>query len=202
MRGEISAEALLRISAGESFTREFSNRLRAAAEADERAENGHPDPVLDLAQDMYEAHEEDENIGEEGRESADEEEEYEIAARRHEWTVIDWPEVLAPSEEDASDIAGNRVRPEEDVDRVVTSVCPVCSVHYDFQFVLAHCDHQLCINCFNAVQFCPFCKRPKGTLAAAKRVINNPSLVRTDVLGRQENEILSAGDTNNKLCRG
>lgn len=197
--GEISAEAVLRLSAGESFNREFSHMLRVAADADEPADPGRPDPVLDFTQDMYEADEED---GEGEQDSADEEEEYELAERRHEWTVIDWPELRPSSEQDAADLAGNRVRPEEDVDRVVTSVCPVCSIHFDFQYVLAHCDHQLCINCFNSVDRCPFCKRNKGTLATAKRVINNPSLVRTDVLGRQENEILSAGDTDNKLCRG
>ena len=198
--GEISAQELLREAAIQSTNADFRQMLMDAAVADQEAEAqaeqaNRFDPVMDFTEDMLS---DDGSEGEEALvDSEDEQEAGEIRARSHQWQVVDWPEVVAPQGEERVQL--NRVRPDEDVDRVVVSVCTVCADHYPFHYVLANCSHQVCRSCFFQIDTCPECRAERGTLEQAKKVSNKPSLIRADAEGRLENRILTQRQHNNKL---
>lgn len=196
--GEISAQELLREAAIQSTNAHFRKMLLAAAVAEQEAEAetaNRFDPVLDFTEDMRS---DDGSEGEEPFLESDEEQEAgEMRARSHQWQVVDWPEVGVPQGEERMQL--NQVRPEEDVDRVVVSVCTVCADHYPFHYVLANCSHQVCRSCFFQIDTCPECRADRGTLEQAKKVSNKPSLIRADAEGRLENRILTQRQHHNKL---
>lgn len=194
-KGEISAEELLKEAATQATNLEFRNMLVAAAAEDaldNTAATNRPDPVLQITQELVSDDEED-DADDPHTDSEQEEEEADIRERRHEWRSVDWPETIGADDQAEDRLPSNRVLPEEDVDRIVVSVCTVCAVHFDFHLLLAHCPHHVCRNCFAKLTECPICRKPRGTLAMAKTIANNPSLVRADAEGRQENEVLTSG---------
>ena len=191
--GTITAEELLKEMAVRTTNLRFREMLLAAAvreaEADEEAEGGNQpritDPVLDLTEDMLSDESEEEVV------DSDEEQEAEEARQRsHQWRLVDWPEA-SPLADGGERMQLNRLRPEEDLDTAVVSVCVVCAEHYDYHYVLVNCAHQVCRDCLGKISLCPECREPRGPIQHAKQVCNKPSLIRADSEGRPENRIIS-----------
>ena len=198
--GEITATEVLRQAAVQAANVHFRQMLLDAAaaerDADESQAPSRSDPVLDITEEMFS---DDDNAMEDAVDTDTEQQESEATERSHEWTLIDWPETIPAAEGEDESLPSNRVLPEEDVDRVVVSVCLVCADHYDFHYVLANCSHQVCRTCFFQLSSCPECRAPRGTIDQAKKVSNKPSLMRADSQGRPENRILTTRNSNNKF---
>lgn len=198
--GEITATEVLRQAAVQSTNFHYRQMLLDAATAEKDAEElsqpSRSDPVLDITEEMYS---DDDGEMQDAVDTDTEQQESEATERSHEWTLIDWPETLPPPEGEDESLPSNRVLPEEDVDRVVVSVCLVCADHYDYHYVLANCSHQVCRTCFFQLSLCPECRAPRGTIDQAKKVSNKPSLMRADSQGRPENRILTTRNSNNKF---